>query len=158
MPDKKPPLTKDGLARHGVEYDPRLLAANDPLPDHVDLVRDVLLDFTGRIPYDSRRVLESNLTSTDPTYTAQDNQPHSVRVDFSPLPESDECYWRMPELPGARDQSDAADLQETLVQSREIATHFKEYEYDPEAAWTRTLIGEIFQSHRQKARNRHPHS
>lgn len=132
---KKPRLTKDGLERHNVEYEPEVLDKSARLPENVAMVRDALLRFNKKIHIAYRSVLKVDLDDITATSTAT----------LSALPENDDSYWKLPRVPGQKHQRESEELVEIISSSEGIADEFKALKNEAEATWTHRLIADIFQ-------------
>lgn len=150
---RKPDLTKDGLEENGVTYDPNLLEASDKLPWHVQDVREVLLDFDQRIAFEWREKLELDLAEVK--YTLASEPSIRQHAQLSPMPETDEFYWKKETLaPDIEDEKRSAELSKPITRSRKAASKFKRHYNQAEAAWTHALIAEIFQRYDSETSSR----
>lgn len=149
---KKPQLTEEGLKEHGVEYDPKVLKPDDPLPSHVDLVRDFLLSFEDKIHIDCRAHLESDLSSiVDSPHGDESTKP---KDEYSALPDDESVYWRLSTFPDHDKRKQSEELKDTIASSSNVTDEFKNLKNEAETSWTSTLRAEIFQKYRHAAPNR----
>lgn len=156
-PDGKPRLDKHVLAQNGVIYEPRTLEPADCLPNHVDAVRELLLDFEKRVPQEDRDYLEEDMRSvldgledkgraTSPernTSSAEitPNEQNAANAEntpkdiYSPLPEADDAYSIREQLDDTDDEAHSDRLHRAVKRGKKTAASFKHQKNDAEAAW-----------------------
>lgn len=147
-------LSEESLKSNGVHFSPKVHGPGD-FPTHVDAVRAILLDFGSPVFKDFRGGFEKDLKefqNLPPSKVGPNEEIRSLcptKQQIWDYPNS----WSRTTSGGMKRKDEMAEAMDVIFKTSKKFRERKE-DFDREAAWMRSLTGELFKEFDQDAKER----